>query len=192
MPIPLGILVQSVSGPSPITSDAYQHLESVILTSNQATISFSNLNSTYGSSFQHLQLRGVLRTNRGGFPFDTIQFRFNGNTQSYGNHRLRGDGSTVASRSDVNDSRNFIGDAIPASGSPANIFAPFIIDILDAFETTKNKTSRVLTGAAADSSAIDLTSGFWGNTAAIDSIDFTPIADFVSGSRISLYGLRST
>lgn len=171
--------------------NAYEWLESVILTGTQATFSFSNLNSTYGSTYQHLQLRGTMRTNRASQPFDTILFRYNSDAGTYANHRLRGDGSSVTSTSASPDTRNFIGDAVPASTSTANIFGAFVLDILDPFETTKNTTYRLLYGVNAGSQVIDLSSGVWVNSAAITSIEFDAIGDFIAGTRVSLYGLRS-
>jgi hypothetical protein len=72
-------------------------------------------------------------------------------------------------------------------------FAVGTIDILDAFESTKNKVTRSLSGYVGGNSAIALKSGLWVNTAAITQIDLTNWdgASHAAGSRFSLYGIRA-
>jgi len=197
MPIPLGVLAVAGAGAGPVVAgNAYEWLETTVLTGNQATITFSNLNSTYGSTYQHLQLRMVLRTARSGQTNDTVIFNFNGDGGSnYFYHRLRGNGSSVTSVAATNQARLEVSDAVSAGNTGANIFTPVVMDILDPFETTKNTTIRHLTGQAATtyfgSGDIALWSGAWNNTAALTTITFDAIGDFLTGSRFSLYGLRS-
>jgi hypothetical protein len=66
------------------------------------------------------------------------------------------------------------------------------MDILDYGVTTKNTTMRALNGGH-EYNWIALASGVWMNTAAVTSITFNmPLtsANFVSGTRFSLYGIR--
>ena len=198
MPIPLGVLAVAGAGAGPVVAgNAYEQLESVILTGTQANITFSNLNTNYGSTYQHLQLRGVLRTNRSGQTNDTVIYNLNSDAaNNYSWHRLRGNGSSVTSAAAANQGRMEVSDAVSAGNTAANIFTPFILDILDPFETTKNKTTRQLVGQAATtyfgSGDISLWSNAWYNTAALTTITFDAIGDFIAGSRISLYGMRSS
>lgn len=192
MPIPLGVL--AVAGAGGGAGAAYEQLESVILTGTQATISFSNLNSTYGSTYQHLQFRMLLRTNRAGQNQDTGIFTFNSNTSGYANHFLYGYNGAVSSAASVSQARIEFAISISGAGQTANAFSAHIMDVLDAFETTKNTTVRTFGGVMGTTSTqgiAELQSGFWNNTAAIDSITFDAIGDFIAGSRVSLYGLRS-
>ncbi len=198
MPIPLGVLAVAGAGAGPVAAgNAYEQLESVILTGTQANITFSNLNTNYGSTYQHLQLRGVLRTNRSGQTNDTVIYNLNSDAaNNYSIHRLRGNGSTVSSVASASYGRMELGDHFSAGNTAANIFTPFVLDILDPFETTKNITTRNLTGQAATtyfgSGAADIWSNAWYNTAALTTITFDAIGDFIAGSRISLYGMRSS
>ena len=192
MPIPLGVLAVAGAGAGPVAAgNAYELLESQVLTSNQATITFSNLNSTYGSTYQHLQLRVVARTNRSGQVADLGTFFFNGDEVlaggNYNSHGLAGSGSSVAS----------FYDAVPyisyyaAANATANKFTAFIMDILDPFETTKFTTTRMFLGQGESDRQVALESGLWRNTAALTSLKLDVIGDFIIGSRFSLYGLRS-
>jgi len=66
-----------------------------------------------------------------------------------------------------------------------------VLDILDAYSTTKNKTIRSLSGMTGGANNLQLYSGLWNNTAAISSLNIFPGAtNFVAGSRFSLYGIR--
>lgn len=175
-------------------SDDYEWLETTVLGSSQATISFSNLNTNYGSTYQHLQLRITARSNRSGTNEDHMYIRFNGDSASnYRHHYLTGTGSTVASgdptSSFPNGAFSFFG--VTAATSAANSFGASVIDILDPFETTKNKTVRFFQGSL-DINRIALGSAAWFNTAATTSLDIVCVnSTFVAGSRFSLYGLRS-
>jgi hypothetical protein len=81
---------------------------------------------------------------------------------------------------------------IPTANQAANAFGGSVIDILDPYSTTKNKTVRSLQGVAgATNNAIELRSGFRNNTESTTSISLTAISDnYVVGSRFSLYGIK--
>ena len=189
MPIPLGVLAVAGAGAGPVGAGAYEWLETVNVGSGgQADVIFSNLNSSYGSTYQHLQVRMTFKGETANT--ESVRMRFNSDTGSnYALHNLYGNGSTVLSGALANSVWMTIGD----SKNTANAFAGAIVDILDPFETTKYTTIRVLTGTSEAITRIDLTSGLWRNTNAITSMSFfmnsgTDIAQY---SRISLYGLRS-
>jgi hypothetical protein len=83
----------------------------------------------------------------------------------------------------------------PRNGNTANIFTAGVCDILDPFETTKNKTIRALHGVAGSGSpGVFLGSGFRNNTAAVTSISLFPDSgqSFVTGTRFSIYGLKGS
>lgn len=173
-------------------SNYFHHLETVRLGGTAATITFSNL-SRY-SDYQHLQFRMVLRTNRPSQPLDTGIFTFNSNSTGYANHFLYGYNGAVTSSSSVSQARIEFAVSIAGSTNAANAFSANIMDVLDPFETTKNTTVRTLGGIAGTSATtgvVELQSGFWNNTAAIDSITFDAIGDFIAGSRVALYGLKA-
>jgi hypothetical protein len=171
---------------------SYDLLATEILTSSQASITFSSLNSTYGADYDHLQIRYTARTGRGAAS-DNLIVRFNGvSTASYSHHRLYGDGSSVAAY--AGSSATFMyGDATLGSTGTTGSFSGGIIDILDPFETTKNTTIRVLCGFLhSTDQAIELVSGAYYSTDAITSVQIlsdsaTNLAD---KCRFSLYGIR--
>jgi|694.fasta_scaffold11650_14 hypothetical protein len=182
---------------SPAAAGAFDLLETVTVGSGgQATISFSNLNSTYGSTYQHLQLRVMLRSTRS--DTDSIYYlQFNGDSTSgnYRAHFLRGTGSAVSSETVTSSYPNgiIIFGGLPAATNTSNLFGGGIIDILDPFETTKNTTTRALVGQSGSFSRVALESGVWLNTAALTSITLDDVfGNFVQYSRVSLYGLRSS
>lgn len=189
MLIPLGIL--AAAGFRPTAGGSYDLLATEILTSSQASVTFSSLN-TLAAGYQHLQIRYTVRSS---YSFDArapIRITFNGDTASnYNSHYLGGDGSSVFSGSSLT-SYMFGGDidVRTASGSE---YSPGVIDVLDFAESTKYKTIRCL-GASSIGQNLFLTSGSWRNTAALTSVTLSAIPGwaFYSGSRFSLYGLKAS
>jgi hypothetical protein len=69
--------------------------------------------------------------------------RFNGvSTSIYDGHWLTGNGSSVSSGSILNEPYMYLQRATNST-STANSFAAFVIDYLDAYSTTKNKTTSI-------------------------------------------------
>jgi hypothetical protein len=183
MLIPLGFL----AGSGGVESD-YELIETYVLGTAQASVVFSGL-GTYSSTYKHLQIR---YTSRGDVDSGTIFASFNGvGGTSYAAHRLLADGSSVSSLASSSRANTFFGTN-GSSDNSASIFAAGVIDILDFASTTKNKTTRSLSGLSGNAvrSAI-LTSGLFNSTAAITSISLSGnLGNLVTGSRFSLYGIR--
>jgi hypothetical protein len=189
MPITLGILAQSRQEAAAAT---FQLLESTVLTGSQASVEFTNLTTKYASTYQHLQIRMMLRSNAGATVTGSPGIQFNGvGGTSYSSHILAGTGSTVTSSANTSSSHMFSYYS-PASSFAANAFAAYVTDILDPFETTKNTTIRSLGGWGGGE--IRLLSGAFLNTASITSvlIDNRDGQSWVSGCRFSLYGVKAT
>jgi hypothetical protein len=194
MPIPLGVL--AVAGAGGGAAGAYDLLETTILTTNTASVTFSSLGSY--SAYKHLQLRYTARVDVSSTSFEVDLFaRINGVTTagSYRKHQLRGNGSSVSSESASEDLLRFGG--VPADGQTStNQFGPGIIDILDFNSTNKLKTIRWFGGQVIfyASSTLDgyvqLVSGALQSTNAITSIQLFVNDNFVPGSRFSLYGIK--
>lgn len=188
MLIPLGVLdfPTSVAG-----APAYDLLETEILgAANVNNFTFSGL-STYAADYQHLQIREVAR-NTSGSGTRLIGMRFNNDTGSnYANHVL-GATTSVFSGNDVSNDKMWYGNGNELT--TANLFYTSVIDILDFASTDKFKTMRLMMGSVPDSpNIIWLGSGMWMNTAALTDVTlFTGNgANYDTGSRWSLYGLRS-
>lgn len=191
MPIPLGIL--AVAGAGAGAAGAYDLLETTVLSSNTASVTFSSLGSY--SAYKHLQLRIVARdTNSFASTIRDLNMRFNGDSgTNYFGHELIGDPSWpgVFSQNLGNTSRIRARATIDDSAT-ANVYVASIWDILDFNNTSKNKTVRILSGTnqGNNDARIVLTSGAWNNTAAITSITITGADQHKTGSRFSLYGVK--
>jgi hypothetical protein len=188
MLIPFGVL--SAAGAGGGVAGDYELISTEILTSFQSSVTFSNL-GIYSSTYKHLQIRMVARDDRA-IDINNIFFTLNGDTgANYSFHLLAGTGSAVISDNGVSQSIGAAGTSLGTSGV-ANAFAPSILDILDPFSTTKNKTTRQFSGANSTASQIRLWSSNHRSTASMTSINLFPSggSSFLAGSRFSLYGIR--
>lgn len=194
----LGILNSQAAG---VAAGSYDLLETTILSSDAASITFSNLVSTYGSDYKHLQIRSVARDSTGTSDgIGSLHLTFNGDTASnYAGHRTEvasinqgivSTGQTSTAEIDlVITARN-------GSGTSDN-FVAGIIDILDPFSTSKNTTVRCFSGGSligydTSDGAVSFRSGAYFQTSAIDSINLeSPLSDTQAGSRFSLYGIKA-
>jgi hypothetical protein len=152
------------------------------------SVSFTGLDS-YSSTYKHLQIRAVTRQT-GSSGIVSALLRINGvSTSTYSWHRLWGDGSGVNSSASASDSSMSV-IAMTATNQAANTFGVSVIDILDAYSTTKNKTVRSLFGASSTANSIDLRSGVFRSTASVTSLDISTFNNFAVNTRFSLYGIR--
>lgn len=168
-------------------SGDFQLIETVLISTNTASVTFSNLNN-YSADFKHLQIRSTVRTSYANAS-DFIKLTFNADTTGYSRHGLLGNGSSVSSYSGT----DIIATAdIPGATAGSNRFGAVIFDILDAYSTSKNTTVRNISGQNSDSNVIGLLSGLWIDTSAVTSIKLESGngQSFVSGSRFSLYGIK--
>jgi hypothetical protein len=185
MLIPLGFL----AGSGGVEGD-YELISTTILGSSTPSITFDV--SSFASTYKHLQIRASMRTDRAGTT-DRANIRFNGDTgANYSGHVLYANSTQVLSAAEANGT--FVGGGY-ATGNTAtsNAFAASVVDFLDVFSTTKNKTTRDLsTDITGSRTEIELGSGNWRNTAAVTSILVYPqiASNFLTGSRFSLYGIR--
>ena len=174
-----------------IELNKFHHLETVRLGSSVASVEFTNLGQY--SDYQHLQLRYVARDNRNLSGTNNFKIYFNGDGSSsnYSYHFMFNSGSTVASTASTSQSQMLIG-YVPMANDTADAYGAGVIDILDAFETSKYKTVRNLGGVHVSAGPlIILHSGLWFDTSAIDSITIPAnTASWVAGTRFSLYGLK--
>jgi hypothetical protein len=184
----LGIF--SAAGAGGVQGDFELINTQIISGSSTSSISFDV--SSFGSTYKHLQIRHLTRNSTTGN--EAIQIRFNGVSSAvYSWHSLYNNqsGGLVTGAAFTDTSITSYPGA--NSNAPANVFMPAIIDILDAFSTTKNKTTRQFAGArfGASQQEVSLYSGCFQSTAATSSISITASGGvFVAGSRFSLYGIR--
>jgi len=156
-----------------------------------SSISFTNIPTTY----KHLQMRGIARTDRSS-NVEVIKLQFNGDTTAnYSAHQLYGTGSGSAGASANVSSETFIQIPVLAgNSSTAQIFGSFVWDILDYANTNKYKTMRGLSGVDVNGSGgeLDFNSGNWRSTVAINSVTIAPRdgTKFLQYSQFALYGIK--
>lgn len=173
------------------TPSAYELISTTIITgSSTSSVTFSNLGD-YSSTYKHLQLRYIYRDSTAG-QYGSGFIRLNGDGgNNYTAHQIRGNGSSIGSIGSTG--RPYIG-GITGTGNTAtaNVFAGGIVDLLDAYSTTKNKTVRLLAGRAlAGDPEVIFHSGVWLNTSSLTSLQVLTVeTNFIAGSRFSLYGIK--
>ena len=141
MLIPFGIL--SAAGAGVVAGD-YELISTTVLGGTAASVTFSNLGD-YSTTYKHLQIRAVARSNRAGIDRDLLYARLNGDTgNNYGAHYLVGAGNAVLSGRSIPTSVFELLAYLPAATSTSGEFGAYVLDLLDAYSTTKNKTMRAL------------------------------------------------
>jgi hypothetical protein len=187
----LGIFSAAGAGGGVSLSD-YELISTQVLGTATPSVTFSSLGD-YSSTYKHLQIRFTGRTATSQYAQE-FTLRFNGvSSSSYSWHFLRGDGSSVASTGGSTQNAMFVGQFSSAL-SATNNYGSGVVDILDAYSTTKNKTVRGLSGIV-DSGLTRMTfySGLFQSTNATSSLTIYSqnFSDNINaGSRFSLYGLK--
>jgi hypothetical protein len=185
----LGILSAAGSG-GLSTTGTFELITTTLISSSTASVDFTGL-SAYSATYKHLQIRAVTKNSSTGST--VLRVTFNGVATGYGKHFLGGSPSSgVISSGQANQTHIAIDQGMAVS-TTANAFGASVIDILDIYSTTKNKTLRAFNGTADNSSlvAVGLNSGFLNSTTAISSIQlFAASNNIAAGSRLSIYGIR--
>ena len=168
------------------------------LEADAASVTFSSL-----GSYEHLQLRCNMKSDRSGSSVDGFQLTFNGDghpSTAYSYHWMRGS-FTTASAGGLASTRlnlqNMLAD--DAGETPAANFSTGIIDILDYRNANKNTTVMALLGTAGTTlwSTVSLESGLWDNPTSTPHSGVTSILldqvngpNFMRGSVFTLYGIQ--
>lgn len=181
----LGIYASSMRG----ASNSYESIATTVVGSGGASsVTFSSIPSTY----QHLQIRCLARSNRASTR-DGLSIRTNGNSADYSYHNLYGDGTGTAAQF-VDVEPEIVFNDIAGANATAGVFGVMIIDVLDYASTTKIKTIRGLGGSDNNGSGIvGLSSGaYYTNTNAITSITLLSYGGTALNqySSFALYGIK--
>lgn len=180
--IPLGFWAASGGG----AAAAFDLLETQVLASSAASVTFTGLGSY--TDYKHLQIRMASRSDRASTVSDLL-LNLNSDTGSnYAWHVLSGNGSAVITGAVANTTYMRFGTTSGSSEVSGNFDGTFF-DILDFSNTNKNTTIRSLSGKTGNSS-IWLGSGLYNSTNAITSLEITNQANFIAGSRFSIYGVK--
>jgi len=165
----------------------YDALASVTLNGSQSSITFAGIPSTY----THLQIRTMhLMTSNAAANILALGYGGTADTTSgdYYSHHLTGNGASATSGAYADKPQFYW---VTGNGS-SSIPEVEIIDILDYGNTNKYKTIRALSGVDNNGSGeVNLTSGLWMKTNAVDTIQFTcNTGNFAQYSTFALYGVR--
>lgn len=170
--------------PTPVTG-SYESIASATPTSG-TVISFTSIPATYSS----LQIRIAVQTSSGGASF---RGNFNNNTTAanYIGHYLDGLGTSTAAGD--NSGVGWMSFGMTYTGTVGTYPNVSIVDIHDYASTTKYKTVRCFSGADnnASNGVVDLVSGLYMSTGAINRIDITNASgSYQTGTTVSLYGIK--
>jgi hypothetical protein len=161
----------------------------------QSTISFTSIPTTY----THLQIRAMSRTNYAGTSGGIENYIRVGNGSvdtgsNYTIHELGGNGSTARAGAATSQTKSLLGYS-PRNADLANTFGVYVCDILDYANTNKYKTFRSIAGHNMNTNVdgdIELFSGLWMSTSAINTIELSTLAstNFQQYSSFALYGIK--
>ncbi len=165
-----------------------------------SNVEFTSIPGTY----THLQIRLLGQSNRGTYNIDSFKVQVGNSTidtaSNYSRHELFSSqvspGSSVLS--DGGGNTAFFYGGVSGTTVKANTFGVSIIDVLDYANTNKYKTFRCLSAAetngadAGYAGFIQLSSGSWRSTSAIDRIKIFPETGtlWTQYSHFALYGIK--
>ena len=155
-----------------------------------SSVDFTSIPSTYS----HLQIRMIGKTNRAATNQDDLLIRLgNGSLDTgsnYADHVLRGDGATASANAHTSQTRIGLDNCLGTTTS--GVFSGNVIDILDYANTNKYKTVRMLGGFDYNGGGwITLGSGLWMSTSAVDTLRLYANGTFQQYSSFALYGIKS-
>jgi hypothetical protein len=185
----IGAILAGVYGDVAPLGDFESIATSIVGAGGASSVTFSSI----PTSFQHLQLRIIGRSNFAATS-ENIYVTFNNVTTGslYAQHQLVGDGSSASASASINQDRIFP-SLVTGSTAGSNTFGASVIDILDYANTNKFKTTRTLTGNDNNGNGfMVMRSGLFRSTDAITRIDLSPGAtySFAQHTHIALYGIK--
>ena len=169
----------------------FESIATVTVGSGGATnIEFTSIPGTY----QHLQLRGLVKSASTGADSQWMWLQINGDTASnYNSHHLYGTGASAVATNNSSDAIRVAGAV--RSSAASQIFSAYVVDILDYANTSKNTTTRAFGGWDSNNTTtgvVWVTSGLWRSTSAVTSLKFGIIVeDFTQHSTWALYGVKA-
>lgn len=166
--------------------------------STGAQIEFTNI----PQNFTHLHIRYFVRNNSSGTSaYPNMYINGDGGSAHFVNHGLGGNGSSAFALYNVNNVFS-PGATAPAAGSLSNVYASYMIDILDYTNTNKLKVIKAIGGyddnnTSGTNQGIYLLSGFNTTiTGAVTQLDFSCYnpngSTLTAGTRIDIYGITTS
>jgi hypothetical protein len=166
-------------------ASTYEPIATTTLGSNQNSVTFSSISSTYTD----LVLVANCRLAAAGFAA-LLQFNTDAGT-NYSITELYGDGSAARSGRNENISGAYLTNNI-AVGDATSKYNPFIINIMNYSNTTTYKT--ILSRFSNANTGVDAIVNLWRSTNAINEIKMGLTGsggNYASGSTFSLYGIKA-
>lgn len=181
----------NLTAPAEVDLGAMIPLMTTTLSTSAASVTFSDIPQSY----EHLQIRAILKDNTNSTGATNIEMRFNSDSGSnYTRHYFRGTGTAVDSGASTSDSKFTVGTAIQNGAGLTNMFGAMIVDIFDYTNTNKYKTVRALSGQDSNGAGTQgtwLQSGVWMNTNTLTSISlFSSSSNINTYSSFALYGIK--
>ena len=179
----------NLTAPGDVDPGAMIPIATTTLSSNTATVTFSDIPQNY----EHLQIRVLARTDRASAQGDYIKLNFNSDTAAnYAGHELSGWNGSALGAANTSVGAAYV-NRFAAANQIANAFGAGIIDILDYTNTNKYTTVRSVAGFV-DTTAGNphFNSALWLNTAAINTIRIIAGGGTVLSqySSFALYGIK--
>ena len=170
---------------------SFESIASATGTGSSNTITFSSIPGTY----QHLQIRAILKNTHPGDFESILEIRANSDSGSnYSRHRLAGDGASVVAAGAATQSIMSFMSYYPHDGKGGTgTMGALILDIQDYASTSRFKTFRCFGGYDANGTGqVALTSGLWQSTSAITSLTFTNDGayNWKNTTQFALYGIK--
>ena len=169
-------------------------IQTTYLEADATSVTFSGIPTTY----EHLQIRMHVKSDRSGSDVDGLRIDFNDDghpSTAYSYHWMRGS-STAESAGGAASTRLNLQNMIAAQGgvTDAANFSTVILDILDYRNALKNTAVMALMGSTGNWSTVSFESGLWDNKDAIIKILLDQVngPNFMRGSEFTLYGLNSS
>lgn len=190
----LGIIASQQ--PGHISTTSFDSIATVTVgAGGSSSITFSSIPSTY----KHLQIRGIGRTDNGTTGGSSMNLTFNSDTATnYSRHFIEAYsiGSTVTPDVFGGTNSNYITvSTISTGGVPSSIFGAAIIDIFEYANTSIYKTVRGIGGYDNNGNSSgyaynQFSSGNWRSNSAVTSITLSGNGNFIQNSSFALYGIK--
>lgn len=159
----------------------YDSIATTTLGSAASTITFSSIPGTY-TDLRLVLVGRVSATNA------NIVFYVNGNTSSYSQTNIYGNGSTVTSDRLTNMDGWY---ATQADLGSTTIPSLYTLDIF-SYAGSTNKTSLFVSSQDKNGSGVVFHGvGLWRNTSAITSVTMLQSSNFAAGTTATLYGIKA-
>ena len=179
--------------PAPSVIPAFESIASTLLGTTTSVVTFSSIPST----FKHLQIRIVGRSDNGSSDREPVNIKFNNDNSSiYAINSMGSGGNSGASASSLTGltgTFNLFGGSSTMTGPAqnSNNFGASIIDLVAYQQSSINHTVRSFSGQSYNTTdRMTFIGGIYEDGTAVNRLDIYTTGNWVSKTRISLYGIK--